>query len=261
MPNFRSNGFIPLVVLAIVGTVSASGVTVVASQKSIPGDVLYPIKKVVQNVKVATALSEKDKAGVHLAIAKEKVREIEKLEEIGRVDKIVETAQSLEDSQEEALELVQVAKSEGENVSELTALLKTNLVKQQAILTKVSAKVPEQARQAMLESLKLLSEEASPTPCPSPALEDVRGVKISLSNSRSLNQLRNMGSSQNSTDDPCDSSNEENSAASSAAFDGGTESAGGSVVEGGADMGGAGVLDEDPQPQSEPEPSDEDRNL
>jgi len=186
MPNLKSqSGIIPLVVLAIVGTVSASGVTVVASQKSIPGDALYPVKQVTENVRVAAAFSKIDKAKVHLSIAEEKVKEIEKLEEKGKIDKIAEAAQNLEESQDQALELTQSVKSEGENVDELVELLEVQSNRQQVVITRISPKITVQVRESLLKSLEQFREELKVTieseeaeqeeagsnqnPCPSPS--------------------------------------------------------------------------------------------
>lgn len=70
-----------LAVLLIVSTaVTLGGTTaVIASQESIPGDVLYPVKETVENVQLMGALSDEGKAKVHLSIAKGKISEIEKL--------------------------------------------------------------------------------------------------------------------------------------------------------------------------------------
>lgn len=188
-------GIIPLVVVVAVGVVGASGVTVAASQSSIPGDVLYPVKQATENVRLASAFSKKDKAKVHVAIAEEKVREIEKLEEKGETDKIAETAQRLEDSQDEALELTQIIKSEGENTDELEELLEVQSGRQQVVITRISPKISVQAGESLRKSLEQFREElkvtiesdeeeekeeieeeedteqekATSTPCPSPS--------------------------------------------------------------------------------------------
>ncbi len=185
----NQKGIIPLIVMIAVGAVSASGVTVAVSQSSIPGDALYKVKQVTENVRVATAFSKKDKAKVHLAIAEEKVKEIEKLDEKGETDKITEAAQTLEESQEQALELTQSVKSEGENIDELVKLLEVQSGRQQVIITKVSPKINAQIGESLRKSLEQFREELNitiesteeeeqedseptPTPCPSPASQD-----------------------------------------------------------------------------------------
>lgn len=155
----NQQGVIPLVVIVAVGIIGSSGVTVAASQKSIPGDALYPVKKVTENVRVAAAISKKDKAKVHLDIAEEKVKEIEKLEEKGKTEKIAETAQNLEDSQDQALELTETIKSEGENVDELAERLEVQTKRQQLVFTKISPKIPVQVGESLRKSLEQFRKE------------------------------------------------------------------------------------------------------
>lgn len=156
-------GIIPLVVMVAVGLVSASGVTVAASQKSIPGDALYGVKQATENVRVAVAISKQDKAKVHLDIAEEKVKEIEKLEEKGKTEKIVEAAQNLEESQDQALELTETIQSEGENVDELVELLEVQSNKQQVVITRVSPKLSVQVSESLLKSLEQFREQLKVT--------------------------------------------------------------------------------------------------
>ncbi|MBI2019865.1 hypothetical protein HYS94_00380 [Candidatus Daviesbacteria bacterium] len=196
MPKFLSNqqGVIPLILVAVVGAISASGVTVAASQKSLPGDALYPVKKVTENVRVATAFSKQGKAKVHIAIAEEKVKEIEKLEEKGKTDQIAEAAQGLEDSQDQALELTQDVREEGGNVNELVERLEVQTKLQQIVFTKISPKISVQIRDNLRKSLESFrkdlevvvesveedepvdsdEEEENPdqTPCPEPTSSD-----------------------------------------------------------------------------------------
>lgn len=161
VPRFLLNqqGVIPLVVIVVAGIIGSSGVTVAASQKSIPGDALYGVKQATENVRVAAATSKKDKAKVHLDIAEEKVKEIEKLEEKGATEKITEAAQNLEDSQDQALELTQSAKSEGENVDELVELLEVQGQRQQVVITRISPKIPIQVGESLRKSLEQFRNE------------------------------------------------------------------------------------------------------
>lgn len=195
MPKFvpglllNQQGVIPLVVIVAAGIIGSSGATVVVSQSSIPGEVLYPVKKVTENIRVATAFSNQDKAKVHLSIAEEKVKEIEKLEEKGATDEILEAAQELENSQNEALQLTQNIISEGGNVDELIELLEVQNKRGQAVFVKVSDKIPPQINEELIKSLEQFGQDveiaiesvedsveegdqqefSQQTPCPSPS--------------------------------------------------------------------------------------------
>lgn len=161
MPKFLSNrkGIIPLVVIVAAGIISSSGVTIAASQGSVPGDALYPVKKVTENVRVATAFSKQNKAEVHIAIAEEKVKEIEKLEEKGKTDKIAEAAQNLKNSQDQALELTQEINAEGQNVDELVERLEVQTKLQQVVITRISPKISIQIGETLRKSLEQFRKE------------------------------------------------------------------------------------------------------
>ncbi|TSC60343.1 MAG: hypothetical protein LiPW15_221 [Parcubacteria group bacterium LiPW_15] len=53
--------------------------TVFASQASLPGETLYPVKKLVENVRLAAAIDQKTKADIRLGIAEERLTEINAL--------------------------------------------------------------------------------------------------------------------------------------------------------------------------------------
>ncbi len=153
--NYLQRGVIPLVVLTLLAVVGAGGAATVVSQGSIPGDILYPVKETTENVRVATAFSDESKAKVHLAIADEKLNEIEKLEARGKsADKIVAAAERLEKNQEKAIKKLEKAQSEGKDVTTIVLRLQSNLERQQSVLAGVLEKVPEQAREAIQRAME-----------------------------------------------------------------------------------------------------------
>jgi hypothetical protein len=64
---------------ALASLLLGSTGTVFASQASIPGETLYPIKRLVENVRLAAAVDQKTKAEVRLDIAEERLMEINSL--------------------------------------------------------------------------------------------------------------------------------------------------------------------------------------
>ena len=153
--NYLQRGVIPLVVLALLAVVGAGGAATVVSRGSIPGDILYPVKETTENVRVATAFSDESKAKVHLAIADEKLNEIEKLEARGKsADKIIAATERLEKNQGKAIEKLEKAQSEGKDVSAIALRLQSNLERQQSVLARVLEKVPEQAKAAIQRAME-----------------------------------------------------------------------------------------------------------
>lgn len=153
--NYLQRGVIPLVVLALLAVVGVGGAATVVSRGSIPGDILYPVKETTENVRVATAFSDESKAKVHLAIADEKLNEIEKLEARGKsADKIIAATERLEKNQGKAIEKLEKAQSEGKDVSAIALRLQSNLERQQSVLARVLEKVPEQAKAAIQRAME-----------------------------------------------------------------------------------------------------------
>ncbi len=68
---------IPLIIALIIAL--GGGGTVAASQNSLPGDTLYPVKTFTENVEVIAAFSQASKAEVRMSLAQKRIQEIEKI--------------------------------------------------------------------------------------------------------------------------------------------------------------------------------------
>lgn len=68
---------IPLIIALIVAL--SGGGTVAASQNSLPGDTLYPVKTLTEKVEVIAAFSQASKAEVRMSLAQKRIQEIEKI--------------------------------------------------------------------------------------------------------------------------------------------------------------------------------------
>jgi uncharacterized protein YutE (UPF0331/DUF86 family) len=66
------------IIIALIAILSGGGVTM-ASQNSLPGDTLYPVKIAVEDVRAAITISSESKAKLHIGYAKERADEIKKL--------------------------------------------------------------------------------------------------------------------------------------------------------------------------------------
>lgn len=76
----NQQGFITMAVITILALVALSGAGIVAlSQITVPGDRLYPIKTMTEDARLALSFDEEAKIKTQLAIAEEKLNEIEKL--------------------------------------------------------------------------------------------------------------------------------------------------------------------------------------
>ncbi len=79
-----------------------SGGTVLAAQASLPGDTLYPVKRLTEKVEVALATSEKSKAEVEAAHAAERLTELSELKTKAAAETRTENKARLEQHEQEA---------------------------------------------------------------------------------------------------------------------------------------------------------------
>jgi len=126
------------VVAAIVIIVLSSGGTVYASKDSLPGDTLYPVKRGVENARLALTFTAEGKAGVYLERVRERVDETLKVTEKEGQPGVA----SLEDVPEEIdLAVRRIVDASGEKES-LLALLMEITASEQASLAPLLALLP-----------------------------------------------------------------------------------------------------------------------
>ena len=155
-------GFMPILAIVLVAVIAGGSVTTVAAQQSLPGDALYPVKEVTDNIRVATQLSEEGKTNVHLAIANEKAVEIEKLEAKGASpEHIAIAAKHLEQNHTKVEN--HTSSTHTHSKDHLPHDAQTQLQHHQEVLTNVLHKVPDHAKEAIQHTIDA-STHKTPTP-------------------------------------------------------------------------------------------------
>ncbi|MEX2028118.1 MAG: DUF5667 domain-containing protein [Candidatus Curtissbacteria bacterium] len=150
-------GFIPIAILAVLSVVGMGGTgAAVASQGSVPGDGLYPVKTLTEDVRLITSFGEEGKIRTQLAIAEEKLNEIEKLQARGgRDEDIVESADRYGVMISSAAENVANAARSGEGSDEALAELVAKATSIHfSVLADVYTKVPDQAKPAIERAMQ-----------------------------------------------------------------------------------------------------------
>ncbi|MDQ3017109.1 MAG: DUF5667 domain-containing protein [Bacteroidota bacterium] len=139
--------------ILIVMLLSVTGGSLGAAQLSLPGENLYKLKTVSENMRVALVWSEKSKAIVHSQISEEKIKEIEKLNERKGKNENVEVAlENMSKHQEKVMEYV-----EKNNDKQFTDE-KENIIKQQKMLTDLKNRMPESAQRVIQNALDASSK-------------------------------------------------------------------------------------------------------
>ncbi len=140
------------VLVVILALVLASAGTAIAAQSSIPGEPLYPVKRVTERLGLLVVRDRPGKTHLRLEFTKRRTEEIEALDDRG--EEVEESILvELATETEETLEEIEVA-PEGsreplfEKLVDLTG-------RQQEVLQRVSTRVPAQAKPALERALQV----------------------------------------------------------------------------------------------------------
>lgn len=151
---------IPLIIALIV-VLSGGGVTM-ASQASLPGETLYPVKIITENVREAITLNPESKAKLEVRFAAERVAEVkEMLAEKGVEPKGLDVALSrLQEHAAKAAENIEKIGQEGKDVSALAKTIKDEFSVNREALKQT---IKEQKKELKLkkQELKNKIEEAA----------------------------------------------------------------------------------------------------
>ncbi len=145
------------IIIAIVLAVSAlGGGTVYASQDSLPGDALYPVKLGTEQARLVLTTSDTAKVDLQLTFANSRVEEMTALVEKGKPEKINIAVNGYDGAVAMAIEKLGEASGKGlatANISELVALVTS---KHLTALDEVYEKVPDEAKPA-IEKARVVS--------------------------------------------------------------------------------------------------------
>lgn len=124
--------------ILLVTLLSLGSGTVAAAQLAVPGDNLYTIKTVSEDVRLALAIPEKTKIAVHYQITERKIKEVETLRQRQGKTKDIEVA--IEKIAKHSEKLSAYVKN---NESSQADKMKQNIIKQQNKLEKLQVKTAQ----------------------------------------------------------------------------------------------------------------------
>jgi len=152
----------PIVIgVMIVALLAGGGGTVYASQSSLPGDTLYPVKLMTEDVQTAVAWSPEKKVGMETKFANRRLEEIKKLQEKLKnrdreikpevVEKAMEKAAERLDKAEERIAEMEEGKLK-DKALEAASHLEEALQDHEQLLSDLAGEVPDKAEQALLNA-------------------------------------------------------------------------------------------------------------
>lgn len=193
------------IIIAIVLAVSTlGGGTVYASQGSLPGDALYPVKLGTEQARLVVATSDTAKAERYLTVANSRVKEMTALAEKGRPEKINIAVNGYEGAMAMAIEKMEAASGKGlatANISEVVAVATSQHLSALDKVLGIMDIVPEEAKDAIEHAkgasinglgnaLRLLARE-----------NPVRAIQINLAAMEGRLNRANALASENNTDE------------------------------------------------------------
>ncbi len=151
----RSRFSMARIAIVIVLTFSALvGSTVYAAQDSLPGDVLYPVKLVTEQVIMMLRGDDVGRAERALSFANRRVTEIEALAEEGRLQELIMDVEKYGDALNITLTRIESGGGKGLATRDITALVAETTVEHLSVLNNVYNMVPEEAKAAMTTAME-----------------------------------------------------------------------------------------------------------
>lgn len=157
----KENGLVGKIVLVAVagGLITLTIVIAKETPNSLPGDLVYPLKGIVENLKLAQhELEYAGRANAYLDITQARLTEIEGLiKKRGKDKEIIATIPRLLDAQAKAISNLGRARTQNENIPPLLIVkLKTILQKEQQdlpeLIFEVSQEAAEEIKKAIYQS-------------------------------------------------------------------------------------------------------------
>jgi PHD/YefM family antitoxin component YafN of YafNO toxin-antitoxin module len=132
--------FVGILMLALF----VSGTVVSASQKSLPGDDLYPVKRSLEQIALATSLDDKNDAELQIQFVENRGSEVQALIVEERYEEVAETLQDYEQQVSKTLEVIMEVSDEDRFLAyDLAAQLDGILAEQKTILAVLSKNAPD----------------------------------------------------------------------------------------------------------------------
>jgi hypothetical protein len=149
IPQKRRFSMIAIIVAAILAVSALGGGTAYASQDSLPGDVLYPVKLGTEQARLMLTANDVAKAELALSFAETRVEEMTALAERGRPENLNLALAKYDNAVTMAIAKIEEASSKGLATANTSALVAEATAKHLSVLDRVYDKVPAEAKVAI----------------------------------------------------------------------------------------------------------------
>lgn len=171
-PQFLQLIFKPMSIIAglLIAALLGGGGVAYASQGSLPGDTLYPIKLMTEDVQTVVAWSPEKKVELEAKFANRRLEEIQRLQERLKKKKSEISTEIIEKAMERAKQRLERAEEqitqmeEGklkERALEAASRLEEALETHQQILSDLAGEIPKPAEQALLHAQEVVAKHSA----------------------------------------------------------------------------------------------------
>ncbi len=154
--------FLRVVVILLLVVVLATSV-VTASAQALPNDVLYPVKRSIEQARLVFTLDKVGSGDLRLAFAAERLKEVERLIDIGRGADATVAIDNFADQMRSVVAIAQAMPDTIER-ADLIARVAASVESSSAVLSAAQARLPESAQDALARARTLLTDGASDLP-------------------------------------------------------------------------------------------------
>ncbi len=143
-----------MVFLLLVGCATSVATT---SAQALPNDILYPMKRTIEQIRLAFATDDVHSSKLHLAFATERLNEVERLIELGRGG---DASAALEDLVSQIQSVVLIAQTMPATTERagLIARVTESIKSSDGVLSATQARLPESAQDAVTRARAILAK-------------------------------------------------------------------------------------------------------
>lgn len=150
-PGLRALAVLSILLIAIFG---AGGATSLAAREALPGDAFYPVKTIVEEVRIQLSSGASQTAELHILFANRRLDELSRLAAEQRFDNLESTVEQLGyHSQEAVRAMQQVADDDPTQAQEIAAAITDLLSENVTVLTNIRDAAPVSAAPAINQTL------------------------------------------------------------------------------------------------------------
>ena len=148
-PYKRRFNMVAIIIVIVLAVSAIGGGTAYASQGSLPGDTLYPVKLATEQVRLVLTISDTAKAELYVTFASSRVEEMVTLAERGKPEKVNIAVNGYDGAMAMAIGKLEEARGKGLDTAGISELVALATSEHLLVLDGVMDIVPEEDREAI----------------------------------------------------------------------------------------------------------------